>query len=112
MTLKNGALNYWGLLQGLYAVSDPINGKPTWTLGSHAIWYDSDYNKWRIGFLDDIGTTTCAITAIDDYAGLDDNNNEWKYWAGSDNGWIWADANDVVINCTSKDEATLCVFLV
>ena len=87
----------------LYEISDPINGKPTWILGSQAIWYDSDYDKWRIGSLDSIGTNTCGITAKDDYEGLDDDNNVWKYYGGPDIGWVWADENDISINCTSKN---------
>ena len=60
-------------------------------------------HKWRIGSLDSIGTNTCGITAKDDYEGLDDDNNVWKYYAGSDIGWVWADANDISVNCTSKN---------
>ena len=99
VTLKNGALASQGSLQGMYQISDPINGKQSWTLNPYAIWYSLEYG-WLIGNLDNIGENVCSIYANDDYGGLDDTNNQWNYWDGSN--WIPASANDIFINCTSK----------
>ena len=97
--MKNDALASQGLLQGMYQISGLVNGKQSWTSNSHAIWYSLDYG-WLIGNLDSIGENICSIYANDDYGGLDDTNNQWKYWDGSN--WILASANDIFINCTSK----------
>ena len=99
VTLKNGALASQGSLQGIYQISDLVNGQPSWTSNSHAIWYSLDYG-WLIGNLDDIGENICFIYGADDYGGLDDTNNQWNYWDGSN--WISAGANEININCTSK----------
>ena len=89
-----------GLFQGMYHISDAINGKESWTSNSHAIWYSLEYG-WLIGDLDNIGENVCYIYANDDYGGLDDTNNQWNYHDGS--SWIPASANDIFINCTSKN---------
>lgn len=99
--MRNGAFASQKIRQGLYEISDPINGKQSWTSGSQAIWYN--FNNWQIGLLEDIGTDFCGLSAKDDYGGLDDDNNVWKYWSSSDDSWLWASGNDVSINCTSKN---------
>ena len=83
----------------MYQIADPINGKQSWTLDPYAIWYSLEWG-WLIGELDDIGEDVCAFYAFDDYGGLDDTNNQWNYWDGSN--WISAGANDVNITCTSN----------
>ena len=98
--MKNDALASQGLLQGMYQISGLVNGKQSWISNSHAIWYSLEYG-WLIGDLDTIGENVCSIYANDDYGGLDDTNNQWKYWDGSN--WILASANDIFINCTSKN---------
>ena len=98
--MKNGALASQGSFQGIYQISDPINGKQSWTSNSHAIWYLLT-DKWLIGDLEKIGEDNAGIYAFDDYGGLDDANNQWTYWDGSN--WISAGANDVNITCTSNN---------
>ena len=103
--MKNDVLSHQGKFQGIYQISDPINGKQSWTSGSTAIWYWQGY--WLIGSLDNIGTAVCEISAngydggLDDSL-LDDDNNEWQYWIPG-NGWMFASPNDVSIDCTSKN---------
>ena len=96
VSLNNGAFESQGHLQGVYH----INGTHTWTSVSHAIWYHSEYDIWLIGSKEDIGTTICGIYAYDNNGGLDDANNEWTYYNGSN--WTPAAANDIIINCTSN----------
>ena len=107
VTLKNSALAspwYWyDSYQGMYQISDPINGKPTWILPPYAIWYNSEHGDWLIGFLDDIGQNLCTFYASDDYGGLDDSNNQWNYWHSWDGNFVSAGANDVNITCTSNN---------
>ena len=98
--MKNDVLSHQGSIQGIYQISDPINGKQSWTSGSNAIWYGQ--GQWHIGSLDAIGTSLCGIYARDNYGGLDDDNNEWLYF-NPDNGWTWAGVIDVSIDCTSKN---------
>ena len=100
VTLKNGVLESQGSYQGMYQISDPINGKPSWTLDPFAIWY-SLQNAWLIGTLDYIGEDSCDFYTYDDYGGLDDANNQWYYGVGSN--WILTGANDVNITCTSNN---------
>ena len=100
VTLKNGALASQGSYQGMYQISDPINGKQSWTLDPYAIWYSLEWG-WLIGALHDIGENLASIYAFDDYGGLDDANNQWYYGVGSN--WILAGANDVNITCTSNN---------
>ena len=100
VTLKNGALTSQGSYQGMYQISDPINGKPSWISVSNAIWYSLSFG-WLIGTLDAIGEDLCLIYAADDYGGLDDTNNQWNYYDGSN--WVSATSNEININCTSKD---------
>ena len=38
-------------------MSELVNGKPSWTLNSEAIWYNQDLNIWVVGNLNQIGTT-------------------------------------------------------
>ena len=98
--MKNNVLSHQGSRQGIYHISDPINGKQSWTSGSTAIWYAQ--GRWNIGSLDNIGTGVCGIFGFDDYGGLDDDNKVWKYF-DMGNGWLTAGANDVSIDCTSKN---------
>ena len=89
-----------GYRQGIYQISDPINGKQSWTSGSNAIWYEQ--GDWVIGDLEDIGTNICAMSAIDAYGGLDDDNNVWQYY-NPEIGWTYPGENNVRIDCTSKN---------
>ena len=110
VTLKNGALASQGSMQGIYQISDRINGKPSWTSVSNAIpswtsvsnaiWYSLNFG-WLIGTQDNIGGDICRIYGADDYGGLDDTNNQWNYYDGSD--WVLATPNEININCTGKN---------
>jgi len=47
--------------QGTYELSAIVNGKPSWTSLSKAIWYSQVDNDWEIGNLNDIGKNVGVI---------------------------------------------------
>ena len=46
-------------------MSTSVNGKPSWTSQSTAIWYSQDYNLWMIGNIKDIGRPSGIIGTVD-----------------------------------------------
>ena len=102
VTLKNNALESQNSRQGIFKPSSTVNGRPSWTSASQAIWYMQNNNKkWHIGALDKIGTTTAGILSevVDE---LVDPQNvlSWQYW--SDKWTSTDDKNDIIverINC-------------
>ena len=109
VTLKNGALDSQRSMQGIYLISDQINGKPSWTSVLNAIWYSLSFG-WLIGPQYVIGEDLGFIYSADDYGGLDDTNNQWNYYDGSN--WVSATPNEININCTSKNIFAMhfCIF--
>ena len=82
-------------------MSDDVNGKASWIKGtSYAIWYSADINFWLIGYYLDIGSRFSYIAAKNEFEGLTDKRNEWRYWNGSI--WINANRNDIDIQCKGK----------
>ena len=61
MTLKNEVLTHHGEYQGTYELSESVNGKPSWTSQSTAIWYSQHPKIWVIGNLNDIGQISGTI---------------------------------------------------
>ena len=61
ITLKNEVLTHHGEYQDTYEMSASVNGKPSWTSQSTAIWKSQDYNGWMIGNLKDIGKPSGTI---------------------------------------------------
>ena len=99
--MKNGALSIYSYLQGIYFMSDDVNGKPSWIKGtSYAIWYNTDINFWLIAPLIYIGSSFASIAAKNEFEGLTDKRNDWRYWNGS--SWINANSNDIDIQCKGK----------
>ena len=82
-------------------MSDDVNGKISWIKGtSYAIWYSADINFWLIGHYSEIGSRFAYIAAKNEFEGLTDKRNEWRYW----NRTSWIDANiyDIDIQCKGK----------
>ena len=101
--MANEALVHQSDRQGIYQLSQEINGKPSWKSGTQAIWYYPEYKDWAIGSLSDIGTSIRGITSIGD--GEYDcpqqvPKDKWKYYEGSD--WQKAGSNDISFQCTGK----------
>ena len=82
---------------GDYQISETVNGKPSWKSGENAIWYVPDGNNWLIGYLNKLGEDESEFFAPNNYGGLADDRNVWKYSDGST--WITpSDSNDVIIS--------------
>ena len=86
VNLMNNALASQESRQGIYEVSGIINGKPSWSSASQAIWYLPQFNVWAIGSKSWIGQNWVALHTIGDQGGVVPSNvpsDKWKYWSGS-----------------------------
>ena len=90
-----------GARAGTYKRSSDVNGRPSYRNDEFAIWYEE--NKWIIGKLEHLGSNTGSIFTEDNFGGLIDKKNLWKYLGISYYGTIWnkATTNDFTIECTS-----------
>ena len=93
--MKNSALKKQGSLQGTFKLQSIVNGRPSWSSESHAIWYIPKDKDWAIGNLGNIGATMKGITA----AGNDPQHiTSWKYYNGDE--WMSPDEkNDIIVEC-------------
>ena len=97
VSLKNEVSVHKKEFAGDYQISETVNGKPSWKSGENAIWYVPDGNNWLIGYLNKLGEDESEFFAPNNYGGLADNRNVWKYSDGST--WITpSDSNDVIIS--------------
>ena len=72
-----------GYKAGNYARSSYVNGKPSFKMGEQAIWYNTEYNEWLIGSIDYLGQKIGQIYTKNEFGGLTNEQNVWKYF---DNG--------------------------
>ena len=100
--LKNNVLASHILKPGTYNLSSTINGKPSWTSESQAIWFIPQWNQWAIGPIDSLGTTTRGIRGrihSSQYGKDPQNVVSWDY---SDMYSRWWSANDdIIVECIS-----------
>ena len=98
ITLENNAQAAQGSREGIYHNSSLVNGKPSWTSTSQAIWYNQDYDNWNVGSLDDIGTSTGGMKS-DSANGcpFDIASEEWNYWYND--VWTSAGPNEIKLQC-------------
>ena len=73
----------------------------SWTSTSQAIWFVDSLNRWAIGSLEDIGTTSAGIANNKEVfeCPFDLPSEDWMY---SDNGWKSANANEINIVCVEE----------
>ena len=109
--LKNNAATLQGARQGTFQSSSPVNGRPSWTSESQAIWYLPSYKEWAIGNLYNIGEAIRGITSqgkeIKQTHGTTWGNSEaydpqdvlsWQYWNGDE--FVSPDEkNDIIVEC-------------
>merc|ERR1712190_415012 len=107
VTLTNGAKKAQSSRQGTYQRSALVNGKPSWTTNSQAIWYVPESKFWCIGALSGIGTDICGVSSA---IGINDRflncpygvpKNSWEFHS-SESGWTPAGLNDVNVNCLNE----------
>ena len=97
-----------GTRAGRYKRSSDVNGKPSYRKDDKAIWYIK-CNQWLIGDLEDLGSTRGSIYAKDDFGGLTDEKNVWRYSNNgySNSGWRTAGTNDITVECTPGNSEVL-----
>ena len=96
--MEYNILSAQGSRQGIYHNSSVVNGKPSWTSNLQAIWYDLQYDNWKIGPIDDIGTSTAGIKSESaNGCPFYIPAEQWYYWDGS--SWIGAGQNDITLEC-------------
>ena len=99
ITLSGGALaklSSQKLEVGVFEKSDKVNGKLSWTKGSHAVWLATN-EVWMVGYKRDIGTRQSFLNGPG--SGLPyGNTNDWSYW----NGFDWVNPiNEITVKCTN-----------
>ena len=92
----------YGFNEGIYTISETINGKPSWISDDQAIWWVPGFNNWAIGSLDFIGSdisTLAGIPSDKNFFGWPyDQKYFWKYWK-SGSGFTIPGANDIKVQC-------------
>ena len=75
----NEISNTLGFLNGNYQIATIVNGKPSWKNNGYAIWYKPQIDVWFIGPLSEIGNYFAFLGALNNFSGITDNDNQWKY---------------------------------
>ena len=117
ISLENDVLSSNSKYQGKYEISDVVNGKPSWIMGSCAIWYYSNdkYKAWIIGSNEEKGNNMGSIYArFMASRGPDDSNNVWRYYNHTGGKSVKVGENDLIVrslfekgreNLYSRDES-------
>ena len=108
VNLKNEVYAEKQKFAGDYQISETVNGKPSWKSVTtiNAIWFLPVQNNWMrgswmIGYWNKLGKDDGQIHASNDYGGLSDIQNIWKYKV-DDGPWITpSSSNDVIITCST-----------
>ena len=96
VTLENNVQAAQGRREGIYHNSSMVNGMPSWTSTSQAIWYDQ---CWKIGYIHYKGSGPAGIESnYDVQCPFDQPSEEWHYYT-SDNDWASAGANGIHVKC-------------
>ena len=80
-------------------MSTSVNGKPSWTSQSKAIWYIQNGNMWMIGNLKNIGEPLGFICTTGILLGANENG-KWSY--SHEMKWKKLDTNDFSIECVVR----------
>ena len=98
-----GPLTWHRRREGIYEISNFVNGKPSWITDSQAIWYVPKFKDWAIGYKSKIGTTRRGISSFGNQGNMDPDsvpNDQWKYF--KKNHWSKPYSNDINIRCSGK----------
>ena len=106
VSLKNEVSVHKIEFAGEYQISETVNGKPSWKSGENAIWYAPyGFRFWLIGYWKKLGENDGEFFALNEYGGLTDNRNVWK-WHGNGSTWITpSDSNDVIVSSSGGKES-------
>ena len=103
ITLQNSAQAAQGSKEGIYHNSSMVNGKPSWTSSSHAIWYHQQWNDWAISPLNDIGSSNAEIYTDDgNKCPFNLPSEMWFYRVDGtrvDNSWTSAGVGEINVTC-------------
>ena len=80
-------------------MSTSVNGKPSWTSQSKAIWYIQNRNTWMIGDLKNIGEPLGFIYTTGFLLGANENA-KWNSFI--EKKWKKLDKNDFSIECIAR----------
>ena len=97
-------LTHHGEFQGTYELSASVNGKPTWTSQSTAIWYVQDQHIWVIGNPYNIGKPIGGIYIAGTLFGATENG---KWNSSIAMSWKKLDMNDFSIECIARKGTNL-----
>ena len=110
MTLKNGPLDVHPQVHGTYQLLKlTVNGHPSWTSSTHAIWYWPEAKQWVIGPFSCLGTTEGIFSGSvqeKNYL-MPCEQNSWQYrnsrfkskWQKPNGYGLFYNANDINIQC-------------
>ena len=104
VSLKNEVSVHKIEFAGDYQISETVNGKPSWKSGENAIWCNSN-GYWMIGYWNKLGEDDGHFYARNDYEGLTDNRNVWKYTKDERTWTTPSDSNDVIISFSGGKES-------
>ena len=80
--LGGDAKKVHGNIEGTYTVASYmlVNGKKNWMhlQGSHVIWYDNEFNNWKIGPNENLGTSFCSLKSAEDTSKPEESTT-WLY---------------------------------
>ena len=97
--MNNDILKYQDKKQGTYKISSEVNGKPSWTSSSMAIWYIPESKVWGIGPVGSIGSSFIGIFGSKNGMDYPYEIKEWKYVIDKDTIET-ATENDISIKCS------------
>ena len=105
VSLKNEVSLHKIEFAGDYQISETVNGRPSWKSGENAIWYAPVGNNWVIGYWNKLGENDGEFFAPNNYEGLTDNRNVWRYGMDDSTWIIPSDSNDVIISSSGGKES-------
>ena len=89
LSISGEPQKHQGARGGTYFLQeDKTNGKPYWVhqSGGKAIWWDNDFNNWKVGNFEHLGSSTAGIKgpSNNDSPPNQITSNGWQY---ANNGW-------------------------
>ena len=90
ITLDGDAKLVHGQTEGAYTLKSTLpNGKQYWrqVQDSNAIWYDNELQNWKIGPLENLGTSTCKLKSKEKNTNNPEESTTWLY-VNHDDEWL------------------------